>query len=90
MRPAGRPAGCWSLNGDFGPPHGAAFDLPTAGLKGGLCPALTAASGLFRCNQGGARPLRHAPPSPEYRGLADLQGVRLLHPARPATPHVGV
>jgi hypothetical protein len=74
-----------SLNGDFGLPHGAAFDLPTAGLERGLCPALTAQSGLFRCNLGGGRPFRHAPPSPEYRGMADL-----LHPVRPAgtpAPH---
>ena len=51
-----------SLNGDFSPPYGAAFDLPPAGLEGGLCPALTARSGLYRCNLGGGgRPFRHAP-----------------------------
>ena len=59
-----------SLNGDFGPPYGVAFDLPTAGLDGGLCPALSARTGLFRCNLGGGRPFRHAPPSPEYRAMA--------------------
>ncbi len=60
-----------SLNGDFSPPYGAAFDLPPAGLEGGLCPALTALSGLYRCNLGcGGRPFRHAPPSSEYRGMA--------------------
>ena len=59
-----------SLNGDFAPPYGAAFDLPAAGLERGLCPALTAGSGLFRCNLGGGRPFRHAPPSPEYRAMA--------------------
>jgi hypothetical protein len=59
-----------SLNGDFSPPYGAAFDLPAAGLEGGLCPALTATSGLFRCNLGGGRPFRHAPPSLEYRAMA--------------------
>ncbi len=62
-----------SLNGDFAPPHGTAFDLPPAGLEGGLCPALTAKSGLFRCNLGGGpagRPFRFAPPSPEYRAMA--------------------
>jgi hypothetical protein len=59
-----------SLNGDFAPPYGAAFDLPAAGLEGGLCPALTASSGLFCCNLGGLRPFRHAPPSPEYRAMA--------------------
>ena len=59
-----------SLNGDFAPPYGAAFDLPAAGLERGLCPALTARSGLFRCNLGGGRPFRHAPPSPEYRAMA--------------------
>jgi hypothetical protein len=61
-----------SLNGDFSPPHGAAFNLPPAGLEGGLCPALTAGSGLFRCNLDGGpagRPFRHAPPSPEYRAM---------------------
>ncbi len=58
------------LNGDFAPPYGAAFDLPAAGLEGGLCPALSAMSGLFRCNLGGGRPFRHAPPSPEYRAMA--------------------
>ncbi len=62
-----------SLNGDFAPPYGAAFDLPAAGLEGGLHPALTAASGLFRCNLGGGsadRPFRYAPPSPEYCQIA--------------------
>ncbi len=60
-----------SLNGDFSPPYGAAFDLPPAGLEGGLLPALTAQSGLYRCNLGGGgRPFRHAPPSSEYRGMA--------------------
>ena len=63
-----------SLNGDFGPPYGAAFDLPAAGLEGGLCPALTAMTGLFRCNLGGGRPFRHAPPSPEYRAMAAAGG----------------
>ena len=58
-----------SLNGDFGLPYGAAFDLPATGLEGGLRPALTAESGLFRCNLGG-RPFRHAPPSQEYRAMA--------------------
>ncbi len=72
---AGGAGGCGrmlvSLNGDFSPPHGAAFDLPPAGLEGGLCPALTAMAGLFRCNLGGGgRPFRHAPPSPEYRAMA--------------------
>jgi hypothetical protein len=65
-----------SLNGDFASPHGAAFDLPPAGLEGGLCPALTAGDGLFRCNLGGGgRPFRHAPPSPEYRAMA-AEGAR--------------
>jgi hypothetical protein len=66
-----------SLNGDFGPPYGAAFDLPAAGLEGGLCPALTAQSGLFRCSLGGrsaGRPFRHAPPSPEYLSMAEAVG----------------
>ncbi len=64
-----------SLNGNFAPPYGKAFDLPMTKLKawGGLCPALTAASGLFRCNLVGAaagRPFRHAPPSQEYLAMA--------------------
>ena len=59
-----------SLNGDFAPPYGAAFDLPAAGLEGGLCPALTARTGLYRCNLGAGRPFRHAPPSLEYRAMA--------------------
>ncbi len=62
-----------SLNGDFAPPYGAAFDLPAAGLRGGLCPALSARAGLFRCNLGGeptGRPFRHAPPCPEYLARA--------------------
>ncbi len=59
-----------SLNGDFAPPYGAAFDLPAARLKGGLCPALSAKIGLVRCNLGASRPFRHAPPSPEYRAMA--------------------
>ena len=59
-----------SLNGDFAPPYGAAFDLPAAGLEEGLCPALTAMTGLFRCTLGAGRPFRHAPPSPEYRARA--------------------
>jgi hypothetical protein len=59
-----------SLNGDFAPPHGAAFALPAAGLERGLCPALSASSGLFRCNLGGGGTFRHSPPSPEYRGMA--------------------
>ena len=62
-----------SLNGDFGPPHGAAFALPAAGLEAGLCPALTAQSGLFRCSLG-CRPFRHAPPSPEYLSMAEAGG----------------
>ena len=62
-----------SLNGDFAPPYGAAFDLPAEGLEGGLCPALSAMTGLFRCNLDGGpagRPFRHAPPSPEYCAMA--------------------
>jgi hypothetical protein len=62
-----------SLNGDFAPPFGAAFELPAAGLEGGLCPALSAKFGLCRCNLGygpAGRPFRHAPPSPEYRPMA--------------------
>ena len=61
-----------SLNGDFNPPYGAVFDLPAAGLEGGLCPALTADSGLYRCNLGGGLPFRHAPPSTEYRAMATV------------------
>jgi hypothetical protein len=59
-----------SLNGDFAPPYGVAFDLPAAGIEGGLYPALTALSGLFRCNFGAGRPFRHAPPSPEYQAVS--------------------
>ena len=69
-----------SLNGDFAPPFGAAFELPAAGLEGGLCPALTAKFGLFRCNLGygpAGRPFRHAPPSPEYRPMASTGATAL-------------
>jgi hypothetical protein len=59
-----------SLNGDFAPPYGAAFDLPATGLEDGLCPALTGSTGLFRCNLGAGQPFRHPPPSPEYRAMA--------------------
>ncbi len=62
-----------SLNGDFSPPYGATFDLPAAGLEGGMCPALSARSGLYRCNMGGwpaGLPFRHPPPTPEYRSMA--------------------
>ncbi len=52
-----------SLNGSFAPPYGVAFDLPAAGIEGGLYPALTALSGLFRCNFGQDRPFRYAPPT---------------------------
>jgi hypothetical protein len=57
-----------SLNGDFAPPYGAAFDLsvPAADLEGGLCPVLSAVSGVFYCNFGVGAPFRYAPPSPEY------------------------
>ncbi len=58
-----------SLNGDFAQPYGTAFDLPAAGLEGGLCPALSARTGLYRCNLGGWT-FRHAPPSPAYRAMA--------------------
>ena len=57
-----------SLNGNFAPPYGAAFELPAAGLQGGLMPALTAESGLFRLILAGGPaglPFRHAQPSPE-------------------------
>ncbi len=60
-----------SLNGDFAPPYGAAFDLP-AGLPG-LCPALSAGSGLFQCRLGGLRPFRYAPPSPDYQPMASFR-----------------
>ncbi len=47
-----------SVNGDFGPPNGLAFALPS-GLSP-LRPALTAMSGRFRCRL--RPPFRHAPP----------------------------
>jgi hypothetical protein len=62
-----------SLNGVFAPPYGSAFSLPASGLEGGLCPALSAVTGLFRCNLGGCptgRPFRHAPPSQQYCTMA--------------------
>jgi hypothetical protein len=74
-----------SLNGDFSPPYGAAFELPAAELQGGLCPALTAKIGLFRCNLGGGgRPFRYASPSPEYRAMADCLEAPLF--GRAASP----
>jgi hypothetical protein len=64
-----------SLNGDFSPPYGVAFDLPAVGLESGLCPAFTAWKGVFRCNlvgdsAGQGRPFRYPPPSLEYRAMA--------------------
>jgi hypothetical protein len=59
-----------SVNGSFAPPHGAAFDLPEGAA--GLCPALSAGFGAFRCNFGsGATPFRHAPPDPGFRPMAN-------------------
>jgi hypothetical protein len=59
-----------SVNGDFAAPYGTAFDLPAIGLDKGLCPAVSARSGLLRCNLGGGRSFRHAPPSQEYCAMA--------------------
>ena len=58
-----------SVNGDFSPPNGRAFELPP-GLAG-LHAAFSCQSGVVRCNLGGycSRPLLHAPPSPEYRPM---------------------
>jgi hypothetical protein len=62
-------AGGWriivSLNGDFAPPYGATFDLPPSGLEGGLCPALSAMTDLYRCNLGDGP----VPPSPAVPGV---------------------
>ncbi len=66
-----------SLNGDFAPPYGTAFDLP-AGLPG-LCPALSAGLGLFQCRLGGLRPFRFAPPSPDYQPMASFAAQAGLH-----------
>ena len=59
-----------SVNGDFSPPNGVAFDLPP-GLAG-LHPALSCVTGVVRCNLGGdpARPHRHAPPTADYQAMA--------------------
>ena len=59
-----------SVNGNFSPPNGAAFDLPP-GLDG-LHPAFSCHLGAVRCNLGGdpARPLRHAPPAPDFMPMA--------------------
>ena len=59
-----------SVNGDFSPPNGAAFDLPP-GLTG-LLPAFSCFCGAVRCNLGGdpARPLRHAPPAADFQPMA--------------------
>ena len=59
-----------SFNGDFAAPYGAAFDLPVEGLEKGLCPSVSARSGLLRCNLGRGRSFRHAPPSQEYCAMA--------------------
>ncbi len=58
-----------SLNGDYSPPYGAAFDLPLEGLEGGLCPTLSARTG---CNLGAGRLFRHAPPSPECLAMVAM------------------
>ena len=74
-----------SVNGDFSPPNGAAFDLP-ADLFG-LHPAFTCLAGAVRCNLGGdpARPLRHAPPATDYRAMATFLPARA--PDEPPVPH---
>ena len=72
LQPAGGGGGrlLVSVNGDFAPPNGAAFDLPP-GLAG-LHAALTCGAGAVSCNLGGdpARPLRHSPPAPGFRPMA--------------------
>ena len=59
-----------SLNGDFSPPHGAAFDLPP-GLPA-VYAALSADTGRFTWNLGGLREFRYAPPSPGYSAFSAL------------------
>jgi hypothetical protein len=57
-----------SLNGSFAKPHGIAFDLPP-GLPA-VHAALSANTGRYAVNLGGARAFCHAPPSPDYRAFA--------------------
>ena len=58
-----------SVNGDFSAPNGAVFDLPLGLTR--LHPAFTSATGAVQCNLGrdSARPLRHAPPEPDFQPI---------------------
>ena len=67
-----------SVNGDFSPPNGAAFDLPE--YVTGLHPALSCRAAALRCNLGSdaSRPFRHAPPAEDYRTLSRFSLAHVL------------
>jgi hypothetical protein len=61
-----------SVNGDWATPFGPAFDLRPG--VAGLHPALSASFGRFRVNLGDTSPFKFAPPSPDFRPMADFRG----------------